>query len=124
MSLKSIVILLFAVAVIAQEDFIEEHQLAIGVGEEENFNPGPLLLHLRPRRQAKEDNNDRGSVGADVSRGPDGTRVRADADYNIHTSRDGRTTVDAQAGWERTYHGPQGNSRPDYNVGIGFRHRW
>lgn len=99
--MKFLVILLVAATVIAQDSNIDEYQLAIG-SEGGNFNPGPFLLHLRPRRQAKED-KDRGSVGADVSRGPDGTRVSSDADYNIHTSRDGRTTVDGQAAWETTY---------------------
>lgn len=132
MFLKSIVLLVVAVAVIAKAGVIpgseldtllepSEYQMT---HEEQQYDPEPVLVHLRERRQAQNNDKDRGSVGADVNRGPDGTRVRADADYNIHTSKDGRTSVDARAGWERTYHGPRGNSRPDYNVGVGFRHRF
>lgn len=128
---KSAVVLLFvvSVAVITEAGVIYDNELTLEPSEyqmtvgEQEYDSQPLLVHLRERRQARDD-KDRGSVGAEVNRGPDGTRVRADADYNIHTSKDGRTSVDARAGWERTYHGPRGNSRPDYNVGVGFRHRW
>ena len=88
-----------------------DHQLVIG-GEAQT-----ITYLLRVRR------DDRGSVGGDVSRGPDGTRVAADANYNIHTSKDGRTKVDARAEWERVY-SRQGHSRPNYNVGVGFRHKF
>lgn len=129
MFLKSVVLLLVAVAVIAQAGLIyepmEESEFELSLGEEMEASPGPLLVQLRSRRQAKDDKNkDRGSIGADVSHSPDGTRVRADGDYNVHTSKNGRTTVDARGRWERTYHGPRGNSRSDYNVGVGFRHRF
>lgn len=90
---------------------------------EPSYDSQPMVVHLRERRQAR-DQRDRGSVGADVSRGPDGTRVRADADYNIHKSRDGRTTVDAKAGYERQFGGPRGTGRPNYDVGVQFRHRF
>lgn len=131
MFLKSVVVvLLVALAVVSEagviyeaEESPSEYQLSIGQGSD-ILDSEPLLIHLRPRRQAQEQKRDRGSVGADVSRGPDGTRVRADGQYNIHTSRDGRTTVDANAGYERTYRGPHGTSRPNYNVGVGFRHRF
>lgn len=129
MFLKSVALLLVAVAVFAQagvitsyNDLLEDNEYQVAA-DEDTYIPEPLLIHLRPRRQTKKD-EDRGSIGGDVSRSPDGTRVRADGDYNVHTSKDGRTRVDARGEYERTYHGPRGNSRPHYNVGVGFRHRF
>lgn len=131
MFLKSVALLLVSVAVFTNAGVIYEPETLLDTNEyqmmvgEPSYYSEPMVVHLRERRQAEEQNKqDRGSVGADVSRGPDGTRVRVDTDYNLHRSRDGRTSVDARAGYERQYGGPRGTGRPNYDVGVQFRHRF
>lgn len=53
-----------------------------------------------------------------------GTNVQAEGRYNVYSSPNGRTTVDAHGGYQRSYGGPYGTSRPNYNVGVGLTHRF
>lgn len=53
-----------------------------------------------------------------------GTSVGAEGRYNVYSSPNGRTTVDAHGGYGRHFGGPFGNSKPDYNVGVGLNHRF
>lgn len=53
-----------------------------------------------------------------------GTDVNAQGHYNIYQSPDRRTTVDAHGGYQRSYGGDFGTSRPNYNVGVGLNHRF
>lgn len=121
MFFKQILILTVALVVAAQAAVINlqpieghsEYELWIG---EAQLEEDSLPVHLRERR-------DTGSVSGDVSRGPGGTTtVTAEANRNIHTSRDGRTTVDAHGQYQRTYGNP--HSRPNYNYGVRFKHRF
>lgn len=63
------------------------------------------------------------SVTADHHRSL-GTDFNARGHYNLYSSPDRRTTVDAHGGYQRTYGGNFGTSRPNYNVGVGLNHRF
>lgn len=63
------------------------------------------------------------SVTADHNRRM-GTNLDINAHRNLYTSPNGRTTVDAHGGYQRSYGGDFGASRPNYNVGVGMRHRF
>lgn len=69
--------------------------------------------------------SNRASVGVDVSRQrPFGTQVSAQAQGTLWRSNNGRSTIDANAGWSRSYGGAWGTSRPNYGGMINFRHRF
>ena len=53
-----------------------------------------------------------------------GTSVSAEGRANLYTSPNGRSTLDATGGYQRHFGGPWGTSRPNYNVGLGFQHRF
>lgn len=53
-----------------------------------------------------------------------GTSVGAEGRYNMYSSPNGQTTIDAHGGYGRHFGGPYGTSKPDYNVGIGLNHRF
>lgn len=63
------------------------------------------------------------SVAADHNRVM-GTNLNIGAHRNLYTSPNGRTTVDAHGGYQRSYGGMYGTSRPNYNVGVGLNHRF
>lgn len=53
-----------------------------------------------------------------------GTDVTARGNANLFTSRDGRTTVDGGAYYNRHFGGPFGTGRPNYGANIGLTHRF
>lgn len=53
-----------------------------------------------------------------------GTNVGAQGNMNVWRSNNGRSTLDANAGYNQHFGGPFGNSRPNYNVGANFIHRF
>ena len=53
-----------------------------------------------------------------------GTNVGVDGRYNLYTSPNRRTTIDANGGYQRSFGGMYGTSRPNYNVGVGLNHRF
>lgn len=129
MFLKSAVLAVLALVVLTEAAVIDlreeganletqsDYELVIGEAE---FDSLPVAVLLRERRQAKDD---KGSVSGDVSRGPGGTTtVTGEATRNIYTSPNGKTTVDAHGQYQRTYGNP--HSKPNYNYGVGFKHRF
>jgi hypothetical protein len=70
-------------------------------------------------------NSNGASAGVDISRQrPFGTQVSAQAQGVLWRSNNRRTSVDANAGWSRTFGGASGSSRPNYSGMINFRHRF
>lgn len=63
------------------------------------------------------------SVSADHNRRL-GTNVGVEGRYNVYQSPNRRTTIDAHGGYERSFGGQFGTSRPNYNVGVGLNHRF
>lgn len=53
-----------------------------------------------------------------------GTDVGVNGNANIWRSQNGRSSLDANAGYNRHYGGPFGTGRPNYNVGATFNHRF
>lgn len=53
-----------------------------------------------------------------------GTDVGVTGNANVWRSHDGRSTLDANANYNRHFGGPFGTGRPDYGVGATFRHRF
>lgn len=53
-----------------------------------------------------------------------GTNVGVSGNGNLWRSNDGRSTVDANAGYSRSFGGQFGTGRPNYNGNINFRHRF
>lgn len=53
-----------------------------------------------------------------------GTSVDARGNYNFYRSPNGRTTVDGYGGYQRSYGGQFGTSRPNWNVGATLNHRF
>lgn len=53
-----------------------------------------------------------------------GTDVGVSGNTNIWRSPNGRTSVDANAGYNRHFGGPGGTGRPNYNGNINFNHRF
>jgi hypothetical protein len=65
------------------------------------------------------------SAGVDISRQrPFGTQVSAQAQGTLWRSNNGRTSVDANANWSRTYGGRFGTSRPNYGGMVTFKHKF
>lgn len=131
MFIKSALILLpFLVVVLNAAAISSESEVAplVEIGDYElvigDYEPIPLRVLTRDRRQAKDKDQGRGSVGVDVQRGQQGTTVTADGKYNVYSSPNGRTTVDAHGQYQRNYGGPYGTSRPNYGAGVMFRHRF
>ena len=94
------------------------HNLDGRVQASQQFNPrGPVAVgggldYTAPRGGASVDvNHQRGF----------GTNVNAQGRANLYTSPNTRTTVDAVGNYNQNF-GPR--SRPDYNVGVGFKHRF
>lgn len=53
-----------------------------------------------------------------------GTNVGVSGNANLWRSNNGRTSVDADAGYNRHFGGQFGTGRPNYNGNINFRHRF
>lgn len=67
------------------------------------------------------------SVNAQHTRGFDrdlGYDIGVQASKNLYTSNDGRTTVDANAGYNRHHGGPLGTGDPQYSGGINLEHKF
>nr|WOJ43253.1 attacin 3 [Lasioderma serricorne] len=63
------------------------------------------------------------SVGASNTRGF-GTDLSAQGNLNLYRSQNGRTTLDANARYDRHFGGPFGTGRPNYGGGLNFNHRF
>ncbi|KDR23017.1 attacin-B-like [Zootermopsis nevadensis] len=63
-------------------------------------------------------------VSAVTHHRPSGTKVSAQVQGNLWRGSSGRSTLDANAGWSRSFGGPWGASRPNFGGGISFRHRF
>lgn len=53
-----------------------------------------------------------------------GTDVSAQGNLNLYRGNNGRTTLDANAGYNRHFGGPGGTGKPNYGGGLQFNHRW
>lgn len=77
------------------------------------------VLVSRPKRQ------DRGSVTATVDRNRQaGTNVNLDAQARLWQSQNRKSTLDGNANYQRNFGGQFGTGRPNYGVGLNFRHRF
>ncbi len=75
--------------------------------------------HQRQKRQ------DRGSVSATVDRSRQtGTNVNVEAQARLWQSQNRQSTLDANANYQRNFGGQFGTGRPNYGVGLNFRHRF
>lgn len=72
--------------------------------------------HLRPKRQ------ERNSVSIGAGRQNGGTNVNIEAQRNLWRSNNGRSSLDAQANYNRQF--GHGGGRPNYGGSINFRHRF
>lgn len=68
---------------------------------------------------------DRGSVSVGAGHiHKQGTDFNVDAQANLWRSQNGRSSLDANANYNRHYGGSGGTGRPNYGAGLNFRHRF
>lgn len=121
--MKSILVLLFAIvftsamavaAPIAVTDIIDSADWS--ADDRQQLNPE------RTRRQLANNNKNTVNVGVDHSR--QGTNVAVDAQRRLWESQNRRSSLDGQANYNQHFGGPAGRQRPNYGVGLMFRHRF
>lgn len=101
----------------------QEQPQAIFIQYDEPIQPDVLAdTHQRQKRQ---DRGSRGSVTATVDRSKQtGTNVNIEAQARLWQSRNRQSTLDGNANYQRNFGGQFGTGRPNYGVGLNFRHRF
>lgn len=78
---------------------------------------------IRARRSPQDGR--RGSASVTVNNeSRRGTDVRADLNARLWEGNNRRSSLDANAYYQRHFGGPMGTGRPDAGVGLNFRHRF
>lgn len=104
---------------IYQNQDVYSEPRSIFIQEDEPDQQEMVVVSHRQKRQ------DRGSVSATVDRNrQSGTNVNLEAQARLWQSQNRQSTLDGNANYQRNFGGQFGTGRPNYGVGLNFRHRF